>query len=171
MRQKSAAFKALYRLRYAVERIFKSLKESRRLERHCVRGLQRVALHAAMSTLAFQATALTQIQAGEEDRALDGPGGWRELEGGRMFRSRKRELSWEEIKTMLKEARERSERAFPRFDDHLVREIALRRMDARNDWALNDPAVLKRQLIEAFRFARAVAATDPAPRRPQSWQR
>ena len=54
-------------LRQAVERVFKSLKESRRLERHCVRGLKKVALHATMSVLAFQATALVHLEAGEQD--------------------------------------------------------------------------------------------------------
>ena len=41
------------------------MKESRRLERHCVRGLRQITLHAVMSTLAFQATVLVRLQAGE----------------------------------------------------------------------------------------------------------
>ena len=44
---------------------FKSMKESRRLERHCVRGLRQIRLHVLMSTLAFQATALVRVLAGE----------------------------------------------------------------------------------------------------------
>ena len=50
MRRESAEWEALYRMRQAVERVFKSLKQSRRLEAHCVRGLKRVALHCAMTT-------------------------------------------------------------------------------------------------------------------------
>ena len=53
-------------LRQAVERVFKSLKESRRLERHHVRGLRRVGLHAAMSALGFAATLLVNVLAGAE---------------------------------------------------------------------------------------------------------
>ena len=67
LRQQSAAWKALYRLRQAVERGFKSMKESRRLERHCKRGLQNISLHALMSIVAYSATALVQIQAGRRD--------------------------------------------------------------------------------------------------------
>ena len=55
------------RQRWAIERVFKSLKESRRLERHCVRGLRQITLHALMSTLTFQATALVRILAGEAE--------------------------------------------------------------------------------------------------------
>jgi len=45
--------------------VFKGLKESRRLERHCIRGLRKISLHATMSVLAFQATALVHVLAGE----------------------------------------------------------------------------------------------------------
>ena len=65
LRQNSAAWKALYRLRQAVERVFKSMKESRRLEDHFIRGLRRIALHAVMSTLGFQATFFVNLLAGE----------------------------------------------------------------------------------------------------------
>ena len=47
--------------------MFKSMKESRRLESHCVRGLRKVSLHAAMSALAFQATALAHLHSGDID--------------------------------------------------------------------------------------------------------
>ena len=57
----------LYRLRQSVERVFKSMKESRRLEQHCVRGLRQVALHAAMSALSHQATALAHLAGGETE--------------------------------------------------------------------------------------------------------
>ena len=65
VRRGSREWKALYQKRWSVERVFKSMKESRRLESHCVRGLRKVSLHAAMSTLAFQATALARLRSGE----------------------------------------------------------------------------------------------------------
>ena len=63
----SREWKQLYRLRQSVERVFKSMKESRRLAGHYIRGFRKLALHAAMSTLAFSATALHQFQAGSAD--------------------------------------------------------------------------------------------------------
>lgn len=65
IRRGSREWKALYKMRWSVERVFKSMKESRRLESHCVRGLRKVALHAAMSALAFQATAPARLRSGE----------------------------------------------------------------------------------------------------------
>ena len=53
-----------YRMRKAIERVFKSMKESRRLERHCVRGLRRLRLHALMSALTFSATVLMHAETG-----------------------------------------------------------------------------------------------------------
>ena len=67
IRRAGPEWKALYRKRYAIERVFKGMKESRRLERHCVRGLRQIALHALMSTLAFQATALVWVLAGQSE--------------------------------------------------------------------------------------------------------
>ena len=67
LRREGPEWKNLYAKRQAIERVFKSLKESRRLERHCVRGLRQITLHALMSALAFQATALVHLRAGEED--------------------------------------------------------------------------------------------------------
>ncbi len=67
LRRGSEAWKALYVKRQAIERVFKSMKESRRLERHCVRGLRQITLHAMMSVLAFQVTALVRLLAGEAD--------------------------------------------------------------------------------------------------------
>lgn len=58
----SAEWRILYAMRQAVERVFKSLKQSRRLEAHCVRGQKRVALHCAMAILMFQATALVRLR-------------------------------------------------------------------------------------------------------------
>ena len=60
-------WKDLYALRQAIERYFKSTKESRRLDTHCIRGLQGVTAHALMSAITFQATALVHIQAGQKD--------------------------------------------------------------------------------------------------------
>ena len=65
VRRGSQEWKDLYAKRQAIERVFKSMKESRRLERHCVRGLRQITLHAAMSALAFQATVVARLQAGE----------------------------------------------------------------------------------------------------------
>ena len=67
VRRGSREWKALYKMRWSVERVFKSMKESRRLESHCVRGLRKVALHVAMSALAFQATALERMRSGDLD--------------------------------------------------------------------------------------------------------
>ena len=67
VRRGSPEWKDLYTKRQAIERVFKSMKESRRLEWHCVRGLRQITLHAAMSALAFQATVLVRLQAGEAD--------------------------------------------------------------------------------------------------------
>ena len=55
----------LYSKRWSVERVFKSMKESRRLEEHCVRGLKYLTLHALMSTLTYQASALVKALAGD----------------------------------------------------------------------------------------------------------
>ena len=65
VRRDSQEWKDLYAKREAIERIFKSLKESRRLNSHCTRGLRQITLHAFMSMLTFQATALVRVMAGE----------------------------------------------------------------------------------------------------------
>ena len=67
VRRGSQEWKDLYTKRQAIERVFKSMKESRRLERHCVRGLRQITLQAAMSALAFQATVLVRLWAGETE--------------------------------------------------------------------------------------------------------
>ena len=66
-RRGSEEWHDLYSKRWSVERVFKSIKESRRLEEHCVRGLKYITLHALMSTLTYQATALVKVLAGEQD--------------------------------------------------------------------------------------------------------
>ncbi len=67
VRRDSHAWKTMYAKRQAIERVFKGMKESRRLERHCVRGLRRITLHALMSALRFQATVLAHLEAGDTD--------------------------------------------------------------------------------------------------------
>ena len=67
LRRGSQEWKDLYSKRQAIERVFKSMKESRRLERHCIRGLRQVTLHAIMSALAFQATVLFRLRAREAE--------------------------------------------------------------------------------------------------------
>ena len=66
-RRGSQKWKDLYAKRQAIERVFKSMKESRRLERHCVRGLRQITHHTLMSALSFQATALVRLRAGERE--------------------------------------------------------------------------------------------------------
>lgn len=63
-RRNSPEWNDLYAKRWSVERLFKTLKESRRLEAHCVRGLAHITLHMMMSTLAFQASALAEVKKG-----------------------------------------------------------------------------------------------------------
>ena len=53
--------------RQTIERTFKSLKETRRLNRHCIRGIGEVTLHAQMLVLAFLATALVRVLAEEQE--------------------------------------------------------------------------------------------------------
>ena len=64
VRRGSPEWKAYYEKRQAIERVFKSMKESRRLERHYLRGLRQVTLHALLSTLTYQATALVSSSEG-----------------------------------------------------------------------------------------------------------
>ena len=68
IRRDGPEWKTMYAKRQGIERVFKGMKESRRLERHCVRGLRQITLHALMSALAFQATVLMRLQAGEVSR-------------------------------------------------------------------------------------------------------
>ena len=68
LRRDSPEWRGLYTKRQAVERCFKSLKQSRRLERHCVRGLRMVTLHCLTSVLTFSATVLVTAQSGRWSR-------------------------------------------------------------------------------------------------------
>ena len=65
IRRESDERKVLYKMRQSVERLFKSMKEFRRLESHFVRSLKSISLHATMSALAFQATVLIRVNAGD----------------------------------------------------------------------------------------------------------
>ncbi len=65
IRRNSKQWKAIYAKRWSVERVFKSAKESRRLERHCLRRLNQINLHALMSTLTYQVSALVKVLAGD----------------------------------------------------------------------------------------------------------
>lgn len=65
VRRGSAEWEENYALRQSIERSFKSMKESRRLDSHAFMGLKKVSLHAALSMLAYQATVLRNILAGD----------------------------------------------------------------------------------------------------------
>ena len=65
LQRQTPDWQQLYAKRQSVERVFKSLKQSRRLERHCVRGLRQVTLHCLMAVLTYQATALATLRRGD----------------------------------------------------------------------------------------------------------
>ena len=65
IRRASDEWKAYDVKRQSIERVFKSEKQSRRLEHHYIRGMAKITLHAIMSTLTFQATALHKIENGQ----------------------------------------------------------------------------------------------------------
>jgi len=58
----------IYSKRSAVERVFSKLKEHRRLNSHCHRGLEKVRLHCLMSVLSLAITALSEANANHIDR-------------------------------------------------------------------------------------------------------
>ena len=68
LRRASPLWQKLYKKRMGIERIFRSLKHSRNLNRHCFRQLRKVALHATLSILTYSATALARLNAGDEKR-------------------------------------------------------------------------------------------------------
>ena len=49
-------WKKLYRQRWSIERLFRSVKHSRNLDQHRFRGMRKVELHATLSLLAYSAT-------------------------------------------------------------------------------------------------------------------
>ena len=59
-------WKKLYAQRMSIERVFRSLKHSRGLEGHCMRGMRKITLLATVSVLTFQATALARLRAGDD---------------------------------------------------------------------------------------------------------
>ncbi len=61
----SRKWKRLYKRRMSIERVFRSLKHSRALEGHMVRGMKKITLHATMSLLTYQATATARLKAGD----------------------------------------------------------------------------------------------------------
>jgi transposase len=63
--RKSWEWKNLYAMRTSVERTFGRLKEHRRLERHCYRGLDKITAHCLLSVLTLQAKAMVQAEASE----------------------------------------------------------------------------------------------------------
>lgn len=65
VRRSSRRWKQLYRKRQSIERTFKSLKQSRRLEQHCHRGLRQVRLHITMAVMVYQATVLATLRTGK----------------------------------------------------------------------------------------------------------
>ena len=67
IRRDSQEWRHLYSLRQGIERIFKSMKQSRRLEEHCLLGFLKVATHAAIAVLSFQATVMTHLRLGDDD--------------------------------------------------------------------------------------------------------
>ncbi len=68
VRRESPAWKAFYDKRYSIERVFRSLKHYRRLERHHIRGFDHIRLHCLMSVLVYSATILVNKQAGLKDK-------------------------------------------------------------------------------------------------------
>jgi IS5 family transposase len=64
----SEEWNALYSKRTAVERVNSKLKEHRRLNSHCHRGLLKVRLHCLMSVLSLATTALAEADANQMNR-------------------------------------------------------------------------------------------------------
>ncbi len=58
-------FTAIYRKRVAVERVNSRLKDKRRLDSHCLRGLEKLNLHCTLSVIAMNAMALVKAQSGQ----------------------------------------------------------------------------------------------------------
>ena len=64
----SRAWKRLYAQRMSVERVFRSFKHSRALDGHCVRGMRKITLHATLTAITFQVTALARLQAKDPEQ-------------------------------------------------------------------------------------------------------
>ena len=57
----------IYRQRCSIERVYSRLKQARRLEVHCFRGFGAINVHATLSVLVMQATALAKVRVGQMD--------------------------------------------------------------------------------------------------------
>lgn len=64
--RESEEWKALYKKRMSIERIFKNTKQDRLLEGHLFRNMDKIRLHATMSMLTYSATILTRLRMGEK---------------------------------------------------------------------------------------------------------
>ena len=60
-------WKRLYKRRTTVERAFRSLKHSRLLDQHQFQGLAKIRLHSSLALLAYCATMLARVEAGQMD--------------------------------------------------------------------------------------------------------
>jgi hypothetical protein len=57
-------FEKIYRKRVATERVNSRLKDKRRLDSHCFRGLNKIDLHCTLSLIAMNAMALAKVKSG-----------------------------------------------------------------------------------------------------------
>lgn len=64
VRRGSDEWESNYALRQGIERIFKSMKESRALDSHCWMGEEKIGLHVSLCVLAYQATIWANLRAG-----------------------------------------------------------------------------------------------------------
>ena len=81
--RQSPEWRKHYTKRWAVERWFRSAKHSRLLDTHRQLSMNRVRLHAALSLLAWQATALARLQAeGRVQTKVTGKAGFRQMRIG-----------------------------------------------------------------------------------------
>lgn len=65
--RESQEWKDLYKKRQGIERLFKNTKQSRLLEGHLFRQMEKVKLHSTMSMLSYSATLLTRLRMGEKN--------------------------------------------------------------------------------------------------------
>lgn len=63
----SEGWQELYHRRVAVERTISRLKDKRRLNSHCFRGVKMVNLHCSLAIIVMQAMALAKVKAGQFD--------------------------------------------------------------------------------------------------------
>lgn len=65
VRRGTDEFTDLYHRRVAVERVNSRLKDKRRLDDHCFRGLKKIDLHCTLSVMTMNAMALAKVKAGQ----------------------------------------------------------------------------------------------------------